>query len=90
MDRAEFLAHIYALCREHGGSVTSWVRSEKRNATVGGNPNSRHLEGLAVDVVLDDRFSRDQFIRACNARHIGTLDEGDHIHCQTRRPKESV
>ncbi|MNC89294.1 Peptidase M15 [compost metagenome] len=33
--------------------LTSWYRSSERNAAVGGAPNSLHVEGLAIDVVVD-------------------------------------
>lgn len=44
---------VYDVCKAHGGSVTSWVRSVVHNANVGGVKNSKHLLGLAFDVVYD-------------------------------------
>ena len=65
-------------------SVTSWFRSKKRNAAVGGHPQSKHLTGFAVDVVLDDPKDTPQFLRTVNALGLGFLEEDDHIHIQRR------
>ena len=35
------------------GTVTSWVRTPRRNTIVGGAPNSWHLSGQAVDLIFD-------------------------------------
>jgi hypothetical protein len=35
-------------------SVTSWYRSPSRNAEVGGHPKSKHIIGMAVDLVSRD------------------------------------
>ncbi len=48
--------------RRHRGSVISWGRDAARNRRVGGHPRSRHLDGLACDIVFDDvRHTRDCF-----------------------------
>lgn len=49
----DFLAAVVFLCRTFDGSVTSWIRTPKRNREKGGVPASRHQSGFAVDVVLD-------------------------------------
>lgn len=67
-------------------SITSWFRSKKRNAAVGGHPQSKHLSGFAIDVVLDDPKDKPQFLKTVNALGLGFLDEGDHIHIQRRLP----
>jgi len=54
MNLAEFTTAVVQYCMATGGSVTSWIRTPKRNASVGGTPSSRHLTGMAVDVVYDD------------------------------------
>lgn len=63
--------------------VTSGYRDPAKNASVGGKPNSRHLQGQAVDLVprpgetmaqLHARVSRVPGVRAIN--------EGDHVHVQ--------
>ena len=55
MTPAEFNGHIVQLCRKHRGSVVSGVRSKARNKRVGGHPRSRHLLGLAADIVCDTK-----------------------------------
>lgn len=40
-------------CSLFGGSVISGRRSKQRNQQVGGHPRSRHLHGLAADIVFD-------------------------------------
>ena len=49
-----FPVAIMQLSQEVPFSVTSWIRTPKRNGLVGGVSNSKHLRGLAVDIVLDD------------------------------------
>jgi uncharacterized protein YcbK (DUF882 family) len=54
MDIAAFAEHVREYCRLTTASVTSWIRSQQHNAHVGGATHSRHLTGLAVDVIYDD------------------------------------
>lgn len=63
-------------------SVTSWWRSPAHNAKVGGQPSSKHLLGLAVDLVLDPGVDRVQLITTARAWGLAVLDEGDHLHVQ--------
>lgn len=78
----DFLLSILALCREFDGSVTSWVRSNRHNNRVGGHPKSWHLDGLAVDVLLDDMSLADQFEEKVERLGYKALVESTHIHCQ--------
>ncbi len=69
------------------GSVTSWIRSPSRNKLVGGATNSRHLLGLAVDIVLDDRASDLAIFKKCAEQlDLWLLDETDHIHIHEPNP----
>lgn len=95
MTRADFTEIIAGLCEAHGGSVTSWIRSRKHNAKVGGKPASRHQTGFGIDVVLDadedgnpanDELAILAFVQAADALGIRAIDEGDHIHCQPIGP----
>ena len=75
-----FASKISRLLEQHPGSVTSWIRSVKRNRAVGGSPNSKHLVGMAVDVVLDD--PSEDIAQTCNRLHLRCFNEGDHVHVE--------
>ncbi|WP_019658909.1 D-Ala-D-Ala carboxypeptidase family metallohydrolase [Stenotrophomonas hibiscicola] len=64
--------------------MTSGVRSAERNAQVGGQPNSQHLNGTAADYAVPTN-QKPAFIS--RARQLGyqAIDEGDHIHLQVPR-----
>lgn len=83
MSLSDFYVLIFALCRIFGGSTTSGIRSIKRNILVGGVPDSKHLTGFGVDIVLDDPKKRVAFIAAVEAVGLRAIDEGDHMHVQT-------
>lgn len=61
------------------GSVTSWYRTPKRNKLVGGAIDSKHLLGLAVDVIFDNELPPAKFLRRLGLR---SLVEQDHIHIE--------
>ena len=65
-------------------SETSGYRTKKRNAAVGGGTNSRHMLGLAVDVVFDEPADRVPCITAMKADHKDwdVVNEGDHVHVE--------
>jgi len=68
-------------------SVTSWIRSPNHNAALGGVPTSRHLMGLAVDVVFDNPADAPGFQEAALTLGLQVLFEGDHLHVQEPRSK---
>ena len=82
MTTTEFLSLITTLRNRYPFSVTSWLRTPKRNKEVGGVANSRHLLGLAVDTVLDAEGDKPAFIADVGRLGLKALDEGDHIHVQ--------
>lgn len=51
----DFAYSVKLICWHFNGSEVSGSRSEIRNARVSGHPRSRHLLGLAADVVFDTR-----------------------------------
>ena len=81
----EFLEIILSLRSHFSFSVTSWLRTPTRNTAVGGHPNSKHLTGLAVDVVLDPGQDKEAFKAEVVARMLTAVDEGDHIHIQVKK-----
>ncbi len=82
MDAVVFSTKIVTLSIRHRMSVTSWIRSVSRNARVGGAANSRHMLGLAVDIVLDRDQDLEMFLSDCRRLGLRAIDEGDHIHVQ--------
>ena len=88
MTYAEYKITIRVLCKVFGGSTTSGIRTTSRNSDVGGSPRSKHLTGMADDVVLDDmaELYRDGFVVAARKAGLWVLDEGDHIHVQGKAP----
>lgn len=78
----EFLDLILDLRNEFVFSITSWIRSPQRNKTVGGMSNSQHMDGLAVDLVLDDKTKAPALIEKATAMGLKAIDEKDHIHIE--------
>jgi len=63
--------------------ATSGLRSTEHNKEVGGNPNSSHLKGLAIDIGTPNGKVRYKVIFAALAvgfKRIGIPKEFDHIH----------
>lgn len=66
-----------------GAVVTSSTRTPEHNAEVGGVPDSQHLNGTALDLVLPKGTSFEQFKDNLAKNGIHTtelLNEGDHVH----------
>lgn len=80
----EFLLKIVTLAVKYEFSVTSWLRTEKRNKLVGGVDSTYHLFGLAVDIVLDNVLERPDFIKDAEKLGLKVVLESDHIHIQVK------
>lgn len=78
----EFAVRIYSLCRKFNGSVTSWVRTAKRNSLVGGHPQSEHLVGLGADIVWDDPPALAEVQVVAVDLGLKVVRENDHDHIQ--------
>ncbi len=86
MNPGVFLLNEYVawVCLTYHGSVTSWWRSVARNMAKGGVENSKHLYGLAVDVVYDGPAPPLADLQAvATAYFIRIVREPDHDHFQT-------
>lgn len=77
-----FAVAVFRYCSRVGGSVTSWIRTPRRNLSVGGVMRSKHVSGLAVDVVVESYVT-------CDDRHLLAADlglklviESDHDHLE--------
>jgi hypothetical protein len=65
-----FIEEIWPLLEKYDGSVISWRRSKRHNASLPDSvPNSYHLVGLAMDVQFDAQDQKNQF--AVDARNAG-------------------
>ncbi len=89
-DLSRFLEDIRFVCLEHGGSVTSWVRSPARNANVPGKLTSHHLDGTAMDIVFDTPSGLASAETRLRAYGYHTLREADHLHVQMAAPGQKV
>lgn len=67
------------LAEGHALAVTSWWRSPEENREVGGNVESQHLLGLALDVTAPNLPAL-----ASSLRSVGfhVVEESQHIHVQ--------
>ena len=86
MGLVTFLLHVHTVTGTFHGSVTSWLRSTKHNAAVGGKPGSLHLLGLAVDLIFDDPDEKAQAAHSFARAGLWTINEGDHLHVQAWAP----
>lgn len=85
-----FTLAICLYCLETGGSVTSWIRSERHNATVGGHPRSKHLDGRAVDIVYDVTPPLDARRALAERLTLKLIPESDHDHLQDAMPLAEI
>lgn len=83
MTPTEFHQTIMDLAARYDFSETSGHRTAKRNASVKGDANSRHLTFRARDVVLDDWKEKEAFIADARREGLVAVFETDHIHLQT-------
>jgi Peptidase M15 len=81
----EFADTVFVLSTDFKFSITSWGRTVDHNKAVGGVANSRHVEFLAVDCVLDDPTQKDAFMEAAVKAELQALDDKDHVHLQWPR-----
>jgi len=73
---------VASLCLCYRCSVTSWIRTTKRNREKGGVPHSLHLLGYAVDVVPDNWAVATDVMRRARRLGLRAILEPDHIHLQ--------
>ncbi len=82
---AEFLERVRCLAALFDCSVTSSLRTDARNAKVGGSPTSWHRiarGGLGADLV-PDVFARLEEVCAAGRRlGLDMVNEGDHAHAE--------
>lgn len=84
MDVNTFCNRVILLRSAYAFSVTSWFRTESRNAAVGGRATSKHLDGLAVDIVLDNQYNLPVLVIKADLLGLHAIVESDHIHIQPK------
>lgn len=65
-------------------SITSGARCSDRNKKIGGNPNSAHTRGLAVDIAYANSAAKYHILRglfAAGFKRIGDNADKSFIHC---------
>lgn len=82
MRPSDFAERVVAYCTATHSSVTSWGRTDRHNADVGGVSGSLHRAFLAVDVVYDRPLPLESRTRYASALGLDLVAEGDHDHLQ--------
>jgi hypothetical protein len=80
MDAISFVMKILTLRTRWEFSVTSWGRTVKHNADVGGVPGSDHLLWLGLDVIMEPPGKNFTFEKDCIKLGLTALDEKSHYH----------
>ena len=74
-------------------SMTSGMRTARRNDSIGGDPESKHIvnddePGWAQDLVPDRAEDYPLVVAEAERHGLGAVDEGDHVHVQYPRKGE--
>jgi hypothetical protein len=78
----DFLAIVIHIARTHNASITSYIRTPKHNAAVGGVANSRHLDGFGVDLLPDEPADLESIVIHAHNLGLRALNEQDHVHIE--------
>lgn len=88
------LALFEALRAAHGSNplvILSGYRSPDHNTRVGGNPQSAHLTGEALDLAWPAGVDREEFLRICEelvgSGGLGRYAWGVHVDTRTSPPR---
>ncbi len=82
MTVGQFAEAVQGYCQATGGSVTSWGRTPKRNARVGGAKASYHLLWRGLDVVYDTIIAVGTRKALAKRAGLRIITESDHDHIQ--------
>ena len=84
MDPREFLHVLFTIATISQSSITSTYRTPERNTHVGGHPESKHLYGLAGDLILNDKKREPLLIILVKYYGLKLVIEKDHYHIQVK------
>lgn len=73
--------------------ITSGFRTKAENNSTGGESDSAHLEGLAVDIRCGDSVTRCRFLIAAlkvGFRRIGLYDKHIHVDIDEKKPQNVI
>ena len=81
-----FVLSVVFGAQGHNVFPTSWWRSARQNERVGGDAESQHLLGLALDLVSDEPA---ELVASLREMGLTAVDEGDHVHVQALKAGEA-
>ena len=84
MDPISFLHTLFAIATITQSSISSTYRTTSHNALVGGHPQSKHLLGLAGDLVPIDATKESLLKLLVQFYNLKLVIEKDHYHIQTK------
>ena len=84
MSPMEFHASVMGYCYATRGSVSSYGRTEKHNADVGGKPTSNHRLWRAADVIYDEPIEKATRIALAARYGLEIVEEIDHDHVEPK------
>lgn len=85
------VSFVDLLCTHYACSVTSWWRSARHNREKGGQADSRHVYGEAIDVVWDTEPMPLVLLQSMATPFcVRVVREKDHDHFQSTLPKPGV
>ena len=84
MQPTHFAQALLGIAMAARGSITSMYRTPARNNAVGGHPQSKHMQGLAGDIVLDDPATEQILMSMADRFNLRVVKETDHYHVQVR------
>ena len=88
MDVATFASILAVGGMRYNGSCISWGRSQKRNTSVGGHPDSFHMLWLAADLTFDTPEDRDKADRYYRRMGLHTKNNSPRtLHIQVVPPE---
>ena len=84
MDPNSFFNALFAIATITQASITSTYRTTEHNTRVGGHPQSKHLVGLAGDLIPINKTKEPLLKLLVQNYDLKLVIEKDHYHIQTK------